>query len=174
MNLYQVVVELIDLRSFSNLWYWIMLAVMWSSASHWVIGVPFDMILRARRQGGDFQTDLEQVVRVQAERLIYIAETSGTLMVGFMCFAVTTLGILSVVYGVEFAQAVSLLVLPMAALAMVSLRTARLIAAEDNSGAALHHRLSRHRLTTQLLGMVSIFVTSMFGMYQNLTIGALG
>ena len=84
MNLYQIVVELIDLRSFSNLWYWIMLAVMWSSASHWVIGVPFDMVLRARRQGGDLQQDLEIVARVQAGRLIYIAETSGILMVAFL------------------------------------------------------------------------------------------
>ncbi len=174
MNLYQIVVELIDLRSFSNLWYWIMLAVMWSSASHWVIGVPFDMVLRARRQGGDLQHDLEIVARVQAGRLIYIAETSGILMVAFLCFALTTLGLLSVVYGMEFAQAVSLLVLPMVALAGLSLRTARLIAAHDATGEALHHRLSRHRLATQLLGMVSIFVTSMFGMYQNLHIGALG
>lgn len=174
MNLYQIVVEMIDLRSFSNLWYWIMLAVFWSSASHWVIGVPFDMVLRARRQGGDLQRDLETVARIQAGRLIVICETSGSLMVAFLCFALTSLGLLSVVYGVEFAQAVSLLALPMVALAALSRRTAQLILGGDATGAALHHRLSRHRLATQLLGIVSIFVTSMFGMYQNLHIGALG
>jgi hypothetical protein len=38
----------------------------------------------------------------------------------------------------------------------------------------LHRRLMRHRIMTQLLGMMSIFVTSMFGMYQNLHIGVLG
>ncbi|MEM9756043.1 MAG: component of SufBCD complex, partial [Pseudomonadota bacterium] len=32
--------DVIDLRSFSNLWYWIVLAVFWSSASHWGLGVP--------------------------------------------------------------------------------------------------------------------------------------
>ena len=64
MNLYQVLFELIDMRSFSNLWYWIMLAVMWSSASHWVLGVPFDVISRARRQGGALQDDLETLVRI--------------------------------------------------------------------------------------------------------------
>ncbi len=45
--------------SFSNLWYWIALAVMWSSTSHWVLGVPYDMIQRARREGGQAEADLE-------------------------------------------------------------------------------------------------------------------
>ncbi len=52
------------MRSFSNLWYWIALAVTWSTASHWVLGVPFDMVLRARRHGGDAERDLEDMVRV--------------------------------------------------------------------------------------------------------------
>ena len=37
MAWYQTVLELIDMRSFSSLWYWIGLAVLWSSASHWVL-----------------------------------------------------------------------------------------------------------------------------------------
>lgn len=174
MNFYQVLVELIDLRSFSNLWYWIMLAVMWSSASHWLLGVPFDLITRARRQGGALQNDLELVVRVQAGRLTHIADTAGTLLVAGVFFLLTTLTILAVVYGIEFAQAVLLLMVPMAILGLMSLRTARRIEAEDLKGEALYKRLSRHRIMTQLLGMISIFVTSMFGMYQNIHIGALG
>ena len=52
MDLHLRIFEVIDMRSFSNLWYWIMLAVIWSSTSHWVLGVPHDMFIRARRQGG--------------------------------------------------------------------------------------------------------------------------
>ena len=77
MNLYQVLFELIDMRSFSNLWYWIMLAVMWSSASHWVLGVPFDLISRARRQGGALQDDLEVLVRINTGRMLFIAQTAA-------------------------------------------------------------------------------------------------
>ena len=47
LDWYQSIFELIDMRSFSNLWYWIALAVMWSTASHWVLGVPWDMVIRA-------------------------------------------------------------------------------------------------------------------------------
>lgn len=174
MNLYQVVVELIDLRSFSNLWYWIMLAVIWSSASHWILGVPFDLISRARREGGNLQTDLELVVRVQAERLTNIADTAGTVLIAWVFFLLAALGTLAIYYGIEFAQAVLLLLFPMMILGLMSLRTARRIQAGENTGDALHKRLFRHRIMTQFLGMVSIFITSMFGMYQNMHIGVLG
>ena len=43
---------------------WIVLAVAWSSASHWVLGVPFDMVMRARRQGGQAAADLEDLARI--------------------------------------------------------------------------------------------------------------
>ena len=49
MDLTQTLFDVIDFRSFSNLWFWIMLAVAWSTASHWVLGIPFDMVLRARQ-----------------------------------------------------------------------------------------------------------------------------
>jgi hypothetical protein len=39
---------------------------------------------------------------------------------------------------------------------------------------ALLHRLRRHRVTVQAVGMVALLVTGMFGMYQNLTVGVFG
>lgn len=174
MNLYQVILERIDMRSFSNLWYWIMLAVMWSSVSHWVLGVPFDAISRARRNGGKAQEDLETLVRINTDRILNIARTGGAWLVGFMFFLISALGVLAVYYNVEFAQAVLFLLVPMALLSLLSLRSARLIEAGENTGDALHRRLLRHRISTQGLGVVSIFVTSMFGMWVNLHVGILG
>lgn len=87
MDWYQTLFEMIDMRSFSNLWFWIALAVMWSTASHWVLGVPFDMVLRARRYGGEAQADLEDIVRINVNRLLYISQVSGLwlLGLGFSC-----------------------------------------------------------------------------------------
>ena len=99
---YQSVFELIDLRSFSNLWFWIALAVMWSSASHWVLGVPYDLVLRARRNGGDAVADMEDLVRINVSRLLYIGRMSGLWLAGITCFLLTGLGLLDFVYGVEF------------------------------------------------------------------------
>ena len=173
MDFQLAIFELIDMRSFSNLWFWIALAVLWSTASHWVLGVPYDMIVRARRQGGQAETDLEDLVRINVNRLLYIGRVSGLWLLGLGCFILTGLGLLGFFYEVEFAQAVFLLALPMSILGVMSLSTATLIAQEEASGEALRTRLGRHRLYTQLLGVISIFITALWGMYQNLSIGVL-
>lgn len=174
MDWYTSVFELIDMRSFSNLWFWIALAVFWSSASHWVLGVPYDMVLRARRVGGQAEIDLEDMTRVNVNRLLYISRVSGIWILGFTCFILSGLTVLAVWYRIEFAQAVLFLVFPMSLIGALSLSTAKLIEAEASTGELLHKRLGRHRIYTQLIGTVSIFVTALWGMYQNLTIGVLG
>lgn len=174
MSFYQSIFELIDLRSFSNLWFWIALAVMWSSASHWVLGVPFDLVQRARRHGGEAEADLEDLVRIHSNRLLYIARVSGLWLLGLACFLLTSLALLGFVYRLEIAQALFLLGLPMSLVTLLSLSTARLVQNEGSHGELLRRRLTRHRLHVQLLGVVSIFITAMWGMYQNLSIGALG
>jgi putative effector of murein hydrolase LrgA (UPF0299 family) len=171
---YQTLFELIDMRSFSNLWFWIVLAVVWSTASHWVLGVPFDMVLRARREEQQAQVDLEDLIRINVNRLLYIGQVSGLWLAGFACFFLTTLGLLGFVYAFEFAQAVFLLAFPLSIIGMLSLSTARLIREQDASGALLIKRLYRHRLYTQIIGMISIFVTALWGMYQNISLGPLG
>lgn len=174
MDWYQTVFELIDMRSFSNLWFWIALAVMWSSASHWVLGVPYDLVLRARRQGGQAETDLEDLVRINVNRLLYVARVSGLWLLGLGCFVLTGLAITGFYYGVEFAQAVFLLLFPMSIIGVLSLSTARLIELDGVTGEALRRRLGRHRFFTQFIGMISIFVTAMWGMFQNMSLGPFG
>ncbi len=174
MDWYQTLFELIELRSFSNLWFWIVLGVVWSTASYYVLGVPYDMVQRARRVGGQAEVDLEDMVRINVNRLLYIAHVSGLWLLGFACFTLTMLGLLGFVYDVEFAQAVFLLALPLSGVGALSLSTARLIQQEDATGERLRKRLMRHRFYTQIIGMIAIFVTAMWGMFQNLTLGPLG
>ena len=174
MNWHQLVFEVIDMRSFSNLWFWIALAVMWSSTSHWVLGVPFDMVLRAKRVGGQSEIDLEDLVRVNTNRLLYIGRVSGLWLLSFTCFMLTGLAVTGFIYGIEFAQAVFLLLFPMSFVGLISLSTASRIQQEDANGALLRKRLTRHRLYVQLIGMASIFVTALWGMYQNFHSSPLG
>ncbi len=168
MDFSTILFEVIDFRSFSNLWFWIMLAMVWSSASHWVLGVPFDMVQRARRHGGQALTDLQDMVRINVGRMLYIEHVAGLWLAGFATFVLTALAILAFWYGIEFAQAVVLILAPMTGVGLLSLRAARRIAAEAPEGEALFRRLVRHRFWVQVVGMLSIFSTAMFGMYQNL------
>jgi hypothetical protein len=175
LDWYDSVFEVIDMRSFSNLWYWIGLAVLWSSVSHWVLGVPHDMILRARREKeGAAMNDLHDLVRVNVNRILYIADVSGSWLFLIGSTVLTFLGLTAFLYDVEISQAVFLLVMPLAILALLTNWTARKIKRDGDRGLKLIRRLIRHRQLTQLIGVVSIFITAMFGMYQNLNVGPLG
>ena len=156
------------MRSFSNLWYWIGLAVLWSSVSHWILGVPNDMVQRARKHGGEAQADLENLVRINCNRLLYISNVSGLWLLGFACFFLTGLGILGFFYGVEIAQAVFLLAFPMSIVGVLNVSTARLIQEEQAVGERLRSLMTRHRIYVQIIGMVAIFVTALWGMAYNM------
>lgn len=158
------------MRSFSNLWYWIALAVVWSSASHYIMGVPYDMLQRARRQGGEALADFEAMARINGSRILNIAEVAGLFLLAFWTFMVTALVVLAFWYGVEFAQAVVLIALPMSLVFALTIRLARRLAAEPVAGEALIRAFVRQRFWTQVIGMIAIFVTAMFGMWQNLSV----
>lgn len=170
MTWFSLLTEMIDMGSFSNLWFWIALAVMWSTASHWVLGVPFDMVVRAGRNGEQAQVDLDDMVRINVNRLLFISGVSGLWILGIGCFLLTSLAILGFGYRFQLAQALFLLGFPMSLVWMLSLSTARLIRDEAATGAHLRKRLVRHRLWTQVIGMVFIFITALWGMYQNMSV----
>jgi hypothetical protein len=165
--------EVIDMRSFSNLWYWIMLAVVWSSTSHWVLGVPHDMLLRARRHGAQAAADYETMVYINVRRLLHLGRTSGPWLVAFACFVLVMLGMLGFYYDIEIAQAIFCFALPMMIVGAISLRTASKIEASGAQGATLYKMIWKHRFITQGIGVISIFCTGMYGMWQNLSVGIL-
>lgn len=173
MDWTKLIFDLIDLRSFSNLWYWIALAVTWSSASHWVLGIPYDMVLRARRAGGQAEADLEDIARINVSRILYIVREAGVILLAMLAFALTTLALLGFVYKVEFAQAVFLIAAPLTVVGLMSVATARRIAEEGDRGEALRRRLALHRVGVQVIGMISTFVTAFWGMLQNFNISVL-
>lgn len=174
MDWYQTLFEVIDMRSFSNLWFWIALAVTWSTVSHWVLGVPFDMLQRARRQGGQADADFEDMVRINVNRLNYIRGVGGVWLVVFVSMMLSALVVLGFWYGVEFAQALFLIGFPLSIIAGLSFRTADRIAGGGETGEALKRRMMRHRFLTQVIGMIALFVTAFWGMWRNLQVGAFG
>lgn len=170
MNILDTIFSLIDMRSFSNLWYWIALAVIWSSASHWVLGVPFDLVLRARRKGGRSAEDLVTLTRVNVARILIIGRDGGVVLVTVASFFLSALVVLGFVHGVEFAQAVSLVLVPLAFVGLLSLRAAaRLepVLAAEVTPETVAAALARHRISIQAVGVVAITATSMWGMIVN-------
>lgn len=169
-----MIFEVIDMRSFSNLWFWLALALLWSATSHFVIGVPYDMVRRAARLDGDALSDTELLAHINARRLLRLARDGGTVLVAVTAFVLSGLTVLATVFAVELAQAVLCLLLPLLIVAVLSLRTCLVIEAQALTGTALLNCLRGHRLRVQAVGMVALFLTGLFGMYQNMTQGVLG
>lgn len=167
-----IVFDLIDMRSFSNLWYWIALAVTWSSASHWVLGVPWDAVQRARRQGGEAEADFRDLLRANVNRHLLIGSAGAPILL-VVSFVLSTLFLLGFAYGVEFAQAVFLILAPLTLVFWLAIRAARRIADGPYEAERVHRVLVRHRLAIQGIGMVSIFVTAFWGMLQNFNVSIL-
>jgi len=158
----------VNFGSFSSVWYWIALAVMWSTAAHWVLGIPFDMVSRARAAGGAAQAELDMLGRIMAARMAAIARVSGTVSVALGSFVLSGLAVLGFAYGVQLAQALFCLFFPMALVGVKSVRVAQYVHENAVQGADLNRVLARLRVWVQVIGMVSIFLTAIWGMYQNM------
>ena len=172
MDFLDFVTEVIDLRSFSNLWYWIVLAILWSTLSHWTIGVPYHLVSRARRGDEKADEDMMILARMNAERMLHYADTSGTFAVGLSFFLLSGLAVTGWGYGIEFCQAIFLLICPGLIVLALGVWTSRRL--QGDGYAHVSQMLRQHRTIVQILGVVFIFATAFWGMYQNISIGPLG
>ena len=169
MDLVATVSEVIDFRSFSSLWYWIAVAALWSAAGNRVLGVPWDLVRQARRGSAAAAGDAAQLVRIHCRRQLGLARASGLWIVGIVAWLLTSLALLGFGYGIELAQAVLAMALPMTLAGALNLRAAARVEAAAPEGAALAALLVRQRRRLQALGALSIFLTALWGMYVNLT-----
>ena len=167
MDGFDIIFDQIDLRSFSSLWFWLAVVGIWTLASHRVLGVSSDMIRHARRYGGPAQADLEALVQIKVARLDRIFDEAGVVIVGLLFFLLSSLAVLGFYHGVELAQALSLILIPLAYVGLLSLRLARQVQAGNRTGKDLVRLLRRNRIKVQLIGLFSIFVTTMWGAWQN-------
>lgn len=174
MNWFETIAAVIDLRSFSSLWYWIGLAVYWAYVSQRIMGVPYDVIVQASRGDGAAVRDLEALLTFHVNRILYVAAQAGLWLIGLVCFVLTILAVLGFAYRVEFAQALLFLALPAAVVAGLNLSLARALRSEPSDADDVCLRLRRHRTLIHAIGLVAIFFTALWGMSQNLGVGHWG
>lgn len=170
LSLHQTLFQIISLNTFSNIWYWFVVGITWAIASYWIVGVPFDMVLRARRQETAAEHDLDQWVRISVRRIHNLTSVGGVALIGLISFALSGTAMIAFYYGSEIAKGVFFLAFPMTIVGIFNIRLAQQFIAEQPQGAALTHTLLRWRFYVQILGMVSVFVSAMYGMYFNLSL----
>lgn len=168
MDLLRAISEVIDTRSFSNIWYWIVLAAVWSVTSHVVLGVPSDLIARAQRGDGQAQADLEDLCRIKVLRLCSVGPVAGAIWVALISALLSALLVIGFVYRIDFAQALFLLLFPLSIVGLLSVLTAQRMLRENPGGAELCQQLARLRLYIQLISALALSITAVWGMSKNL------
>lgn len=151
-----------------------MFALYWSAVSRAILGAPYDMIVRARK--GDWQSvqDLHALVAIHVRRKLDFTRRAGHWALGFYTALMTAVFITAFFYQLEFAQALFLLFTPMLIVRLMGLRLAFRIERQNLRDAALCRAMLHHRFWVQALGIVSIFVTAVWGMLYVMSRSALG
>lgn len=169
MDWTETILRVIDLRTFSNIWYWLAVIVAWAMASHWLIGVPFDMLFRARKAEGQPLADLERMVDLQVRRITQLDDLAGPYAIGLGAFVLVALGTMGFGYGFELALGLFILLGPLSLVGLLNLWLAQRLRAAPLSGAALVRCLFRMRIWSQIIGMTALFFTALYGMYVNIS-----
>lgn len=167
--------DMVAARSFSSIWYWMAVVAMWWSASTRILGVPYDMVVRAERLRGQAEQDLDVMARVCCDRIILLSAGAGGICVVALGSALLGgMAVLGFRYGVELAQAAFMIALPTASICLLGAIAARRIRGEESTGEDLRRRMRRHRLHSMMLCMPGVLAASMWGAYRNATFSALG
>lgn len=159
--------RVIELNTFASVWYWLAVAVSWAAASNWLIGVPFDVLYRARKCAPQELADLEALVEINVRRITMINDQAGVALTALLAFTLAMLGMAGFYYGFELAQGFFILAAPLSLVTAVNMRLAHQLRAMPLEGRALVRRLFAVRFWTQVIAMVAIFFSAMYGMYFN-------
>ncbi|GGF63600.1 hypothetical protein GCM10011402_14610 [Paracoccus acridae] len=179
MPQFDSLIGFLDSRSFGTVWYWLVVIGTWSLTGRNVIGVPAEIVSRARSAVQAGQGDCPVVLHLldwlslvlprwrlgPREGLVFLAVTG---------FLLTSLAILGIGYALELALAAFLLLLPFAILFWLRVALARrlmplLEAAEEGSrpipeaAAEAIRRMVIHRRLVTVLSMAAVAVTALWG-----------
>lgn len=172
----------LDTRAFSSLWYWVLLSVAWTWVGRGALGVPPDLVAQVRRQaagkGAADGPSPESVLLLDWLSLAAprwrVVPRDGMALLAVACFVLSGLAMLGFGYGVETAQALFLLVGPLAALGALRIRLAAQMRAIlgraergtlgiDEAAALAAHGMTRHQRQAMALSVAAVAAAAVWG-----------
>ena len=172
-------IGLLGSRSFSTIWFWLVLIGMWSVVGRSVLGIPTEVLARARASlAGDDAQGPAVITLLDWLSLILprwqLRPREGAAFLGVTSFLMTSLAVLGFVFWLEMAQALTLLLLPFWVLFWMRVRLARRLvplvhAAQEGrapvsqaAGDAARAMVWHKRFVT-ILSMIAVAVTALWG-----------
>jgi len=140
---------------FQSIWYWVLHVVVWTLACYRTLGVPHDMLLRARRVP-EIAARVDVLAHLTSERIGGIFDSAGVPIAAGAGFVLATLAALGFVSGLEVAQAAFVLLLPLAAIGYSKLRLALFLRRRRIVGPRLVLMLARRRVWHQLIAVLAM------------------
>ncbi|MDP5306398.1 hypothetical protein [Paracoccus spongiarum] len=172
------VISFLDSRSFGTIWFWLALLGMWSASGRSVLGVPAEVLSAARRAQGAGEPEAPAVIALLDWLSLCLPRwrlgpREGAVFAGAAGFLLTSLAIMGFGYGLELAQALTLLLAPFVMLFWMRVRLARRLApvlAAGHSGerplagvgAEAVRQMQRHRRLATLLSILAVAATAMW------------
>jgi hypothetical protein len=138
-------------------------------ACYWVVGVPLDMIHRARRHGGQAAHDLETLVAVNVRRLQMFTPWDRIASAGFAAFILTSITVSAFFYDLEAAKGLFFIVFPISIAMGVNIYATACLRDDPPEGVALVKYLMSVRLWIQIIAMMATFISVIYGMFFNLS-----
>lgn len=150
MSFLDVILTILDSRSFATIWYWIMLVTVWTMVGRNVLGVPADVIRSVPRHPAGTDT-AEALILLDWLSLVLprwrLGRVDGMWLMGIAAFLSSTLILLGFVYGLEMAIALVILLFPVALNLAAGLWLAARL--QNILGAAQAHRITPNQAAAE-------------------------
>jgi hypothetical protein len=158
-------VRLLNSDSFDSFWYWSIIAVTWSRATHFLLGAGMHDVRDALRNGGGDMDDLEMLIHINARKLTSAVDRYGVWLSGLVMFFIAAIATLGFRFDIELMQACTLLFVGLLCGFLVSLRFAQRVVEQKLRGKLLCKAFNKFRTIKQFVGMTTIFITSFYAAY---------
>ncbi|WP_378945931.1 hypothetical protein [Paracoccus sp. R86501] len=169
----------LDSRSFMTIWYWLALVGLWSATGRTIMGIPSDVVARARAALAAGQGDDPAVLGLLDWLSLVLPRwrlgpTEGAVFLGLTSFGLTSLAMLGFAFWLELAQAMFLLLMPFWVLFWMRVRLARNLVplvgdaqlgriTPDQAAQKAARMMIWHRRWVTVLSMVSVLATVLWG-----------
>ena len=160
--------EVIGSRSFASIWYWIVYALMWTRATHWTLGVPYEDARNAIVLGGRHMVDFETQMEINMRKRVALYRAHPAILVALAAFLLATVFMLGFWFRIQFMQATFLLIFPLTIVSLLSVRLAVRLSERQLGGEELYRAYVWHRRAKQVIGGVAIFFAAFWGVSQTL------
>jgi hypothetical protein len=141
--------------SFQSVWYWVLHVVVWTLACYRTLGVPHDMLIRARRLP-EIGERVDVLAGLACERVGGIYDLFGAPIAAASAFILTVVFVFGFWTGIEAAQAAFLLLQPLAVIGYSKLRLALAVRSQRMSGPKLVLALARRRIWHQFIAVLAM------------------